>query len=46
MCIRDRYMGRLCTRTLYDKDGIPHVCVDVHMKRCLEIRLIRAVMRA
>ena len=42
----DEYMGRLCTRTLYDKDGIPHVCVDVHMKRCLEIRLIRAVMRA
>ena len=25
---------------------IRHVCVDVHMKRCLEIRLIRAVMRA
>ena len=42
----DDYMGRLCTRTLYDKDGTPHVCVDTHMKRCLEIRLIRAVMRA
>ncbi len=42
----DDYMSRLCTRTLYDKDGTPHVCVDVHMKRCLEIRLIRAVMRA
>lgn len=34
------------TRTLYDKDGTPHVCVDTHMKRCLKIRLIRAVMRA
>ena len=41
----DDYMSRLCTRTLYDKDGTPHVCVDTHMKRCLEIRLIRAVMR-
>ena len=41
----DDYMSRLCTRTLYDRDGTPHVCVDVHMKRCLEIRLIRAVMR-
>ena len=42
----DDYMSRLCTRTLYDKDGTPHVCVDTYMKRCLEIRLIRAVMRA
>ena len=42
----DDYMSRLCTRTLYDKDGTPHVCVDTHMKRCLEIRLIRAVMHA
>ena len=42
----DNYMSRLCTRTLYDKDGTPHVCVDTYMKRCLEIRLIRAVMRA
>ena len=41
----DDYMSRLCTRTLYDKDGTPHVCVDTHMKRCLEIRLIRAVVR-
>ena len=41
----DDYMSRLCTRTLYDKDGTPHVCVDTHMKRCLEIRLVRAVVR-
>ena len=25
----DDYMSRLCTRTLYDKDGTPHVCVDM-----------------
>lgn len=41
----DDYMSRLCTCTLYDKDGTPHVCVDTHMKRCLETRLIRAVVR-
>lgn len=35
----DDYMTRLCTRTLYDKDGTPHVCVDTHMKRCLETQL-------
>ena len=38
----EKYLGY----TLYDKDRTPHVCVDTHMKRCLEIRLIRAVMRA
>lgn len=39
------YMNKLCTRTLYDEDGYPHVCVDEHMKRCLEIRLIRAIVK-
>lgn len=39
------YMNKLCTRTLYDEDGDPHVCVDEHMKRCLEIRLIRAIVK-
>lgn len=42
----DDYMSCLRMRTLYDKDDTPHVCVDTHMKRCLEIRLIRAVMRS
>ena len=41
----DDYMSRLCTRTLYDKDGTPHVCVDAYMKRCLEIRLIQMCIR-
>ena len=40
------YIAALSMRTSYDKNGFPHVCVDTHMKRCLEIRLIRAVMRA
>lgn len=30
------YMSRLCTH-IYNNDGTPHVCVDVHIKRCLEI---------
>lgn len=40
------YMNKLCTRTLYDEDGYPHVCVDEYMKRCLEIRLIRAIVNS
>lgn len=39
------YMNKLCTRTLYNEDGYPHVCVDEYMKRCLEIRLIRAIVK-
>ena len=39
----DNYMNCLCTRTLYDEDGYPHLCVDEYMKRCLEIRLIQAL---
>ena len=31
----DDYMSRLCTRTLYDKDGTPHVCVDRNSTHCV-----------
>ena len=41
----DNYMNCLCTRTLYDEDGYPHLCVDEYMKRCLEIRLIQRTLR-
>ena len=41
----DNYMNCLCTRTLYDEDGYPHLCVDEYMKRCLEIRLIQAIVK-
>ena len=34
------YINKLCTRTLYDSNGIPYVCVDEYMKRRLEIKLI------
>ena len=39
------YIFKLCTRTLYDEDGYPHLCVDEYMKRCLEIRLIQAIVK-
>ena len=41
----DDYMNCLCARTLYDEDGCPHLCVDEYMKRCLEIRLIQAIVK-
>lgn len=41
----DNYMNCLCTRTLYDEDGYPRLCVDEYMKRCLEIRLIQAIVK-
>ena len=39
------YINKLCTRTLYDEDGYPRLCVDEYMKRCLEIRLIQAIVK-
>ena len=38
------YINKLCTRTLYDKYGYPHECVDEHMKHLLEIKLIYAIV--
>ena len=40
----DDYMNCLCTRTLYDENGYPHVCLDEAMKRRLEIKLIHAIV--
>ena len=37
------YINKLCTRTLYDEYGQPHVCVDEYMKRRLEIKLISCI---
>ena len=39
------YIFELCTRTLYDEDGYPHVCVDEYMKRRLEIKLIHSIVK-
>ena len=38
------YINKLCTRTLYDENGYPHVCLDEAMKRRLEIKLIHAIV--
>ena len=41
----DSYMNKLCTRTLYDLDGTPHVRVDEYMKHRLQNKLIRAILK-
>ena len=38
------YINKLCTRTLYDPDGQPHVRVDEYMKCRLEIKLIHSIV--
>ena len=38
------YINKLCTRTLYDENGYPHVCLDEAMKRRLEIKLISSIV--
>ena len=38
------YINKLCTRTLYDGCGQPHVCVDEYMKHRLENKLIYAIV--
>lgn len=38
------YINKLCTQTLYDEYGQPHVCVDEYMKRRLEIKLISSIV--
>ena len=39
----DGYMNKLCTRTLYDLDGLPHVRVDEHMKDRLQAKLTEVI---
>lgn len=39
-----RYIAALSTRTLYDENGVPHLCVDDEMKRRLETRLITRIL--
>ena len=41
----DGYMNKLCTRTLYNMDGTPHVRVDKYMKHRLQNKLIRAILK-
>lgn len=38
------YINKLCTRTLYDDLGVPHMRVDEYMKRRLENKLVRSIV--
>ena len=40
----ERYIAALATRTLYDENGVPHLCVDEEMKRRLETKLITKIL--
>lgn len=39
-----RYVNVLCTRTLYDENGDPHLCVDYEMRHRLESKLIMKIL--
>ena len=41
----DSYINKLCTRTLYELDGTPHVRVDEYMKHRLQNKLIRPILK-
>ena len=40
----DRYINKLCTRTLYEKDGSSCVRVDGVMKSRLQAKLVKAIV--
>lgn len=40
----DRYINKLCTRTLYEKDGSSCVRVDEVMKSRLQAKLVKALV--
>ena len=40
----ERYIAALSTRTLYDENGMPHLCVDEEMRRRLETILITRII--
>ena len=40
----ERYIVALSTRTLYDEDRLPHLCLDFEMRRRLETKLITRIL--
>ena len=40
----DGYMNKLCTRTFYDLNSLPHVRVDEHMKDRLQAKLTEVIV--
>ncbi len=40
----NRYVNKICTRTLYDKNGLPYIGVDEYMKHRLQAKLMEAIV--
>ena len=40
----DRYINKICTRTLYDKESLPHIGIDEYMKHRLQAKLMGAMV--
>lgn len=40
----DRYINKICTRTLYDKESLPHIGIDEYMKHRLQAKLMSAIV--
>ena len=41
----DGYITTLSTRTLYDEEGVPHICVDEGIRQRLQTKLIAAILK-
>lgn len=39
----DRHINKICTRTLCDKEGLPHIEIDEYMKHRLQAKLVEAI---
>ena len=40
----DHYINKICTRTLYDKDGLLRIGLDDYMKHRLQAKLVEAIV--
>ena len=40
----DRYVNKICTRTIYDKDGLPHTGIEEYMRHRLQAKLVEAIV--
>ena len=40
----DHYINKICTRTLYDRDGFPHIGIDEYMKHRLQAKLVEVIV--
>lgn len=40
----DHYINKICTRTLYDKNGLSYIGVDEYMKHRLQAKLVEVIV--